>query len=375
LHSLNAGAAVQVAAAMPPINTFGHGSRSSAKESALRQLGKIREVSKEMFRNIHHTARTGRDEAGGTEKAESLAAQRDSQIEVLRQMQAELRHSVSHLKSVSAHQAKMAAMRKRVREHEAALGEFGQGLKKAENILTDGLRRFDEARAGGMEPVEVEVDDVLQYSHAISYSCAAREGWEPNTPLSGALPPAPHASMMARSRLFSAAVRPGRAVGATAAAGGGAASLAAQFNQSARGRERGGGGLLGLLDGEEAFAYEDVRREKRGRGGGAAEEGDDSRLLRLWGHDIDGAADERGGAARRPGRAVEGGEDSADEALPEPVQIPPAAAQAADKDKDKRREGREPGGDAWVGAEEPQAGPRMPKGWLPGDPVLVSALG
>jgi hypothetical protein len=311
-----------------------------------------------------------------------LAANRETQIQILSQMQTELHENVAELKRFAAHQAKMASMRKRVREHEAALSEFGRGLKKAEDVLTQGLRVLDESSAQGRGPVEVDVDDLVAYSHVISYSCAAREGWEPNTPLSGSLPPAPHASMMARSRLFSAAARPGRAQGMHGAAGLGmssgaalgmsGASFAAEVQEPAG---RGGRAQTGWLDGEEALEYDDGsgRGAKRGR---EMHGQDDAGLLKLWGHPISDDSEE-GGAAVRPGGGGESGSARAG-ALAEAVAIPALSVRLAEKSgreqHDKTAEFEE-----HVDSDGPlRTGvsmPKMPAGWRPGDPILVTAHG
>ncbi|KAJ1477179.1 hypothetical protein T484DRAFT_2023861 [Baffinella frigidus] len=357
------------------------GNRPTVKECALRQLLRMRDASKDIFRNLHHTARTGRDEAGGAEKTETLAANRETQIQILSQMQTELHENVAELKRFAAHQAKMASQRKRVREHEAALSEFGRGLKKAEDVLTEGLRVLDESSAQGRGPVEVDVEDLVAYSHVISYSCAAREGWEPNTPLSGSLPPAPHASMMARSRLFSAAVRPGRArdagmlgapplglSGAPALEMPGASFAAEDQAPAARG---GGRAPSGWLDGEEALEYDDGsgRGAKRGRD-------DDEGLLKLWGHPISEDVEEGGAAGRSGagGESVGAGKRAQATAVAIP-ELPGRLAEKGGKENAKTAEFEEHVDGPRGSVKAFRHLPKMPEGWRPGDPILVTRLG
>jgi hypothetical protein len=69
-------------------------------------------------------------------------------------------------------------------------------------VLRKELAAVGPVAARRRHKVTVPVDDLVGYAHLISYTTSAREGWEPNTPLSNSLPPAPHVSSIAQSRLF-----------------------------------------------------------------------------------------------------------------------------------------------------------------------------
>lgn len=69
-------------------------------------------------------------------------------------------------------------------------------------MLNNGLAAAGGGASCRRDRVSVPLDDLIQYSHLISYTTSARDGWEPNTPLSNSLPPAPHMSVIAQSRLF-----------------------------------------------------------------------------------------------------------------------------------------------------------------------------
>lgn len=179
--------------------------RMSAKTRALTQLQWMRDASRDVFRNLHLTARTGKEE-GGTERADMLATNRERLLTVLSQTQSELMESVEELKKHSAHKHRMEVLHKDIEMREAALRQYGAGLQKVEGILCEGLRTASSlgccGRGAARGTVEVEVDEILRYSHLLSYTTSAKEGWEANTPLVGALPPAPHIGLMARSKLF-----------------------------------------------------------------------------------------------------------------------------------------------------------------------------
>ncbi len=199
----------------------GSGSANSSRNSinvrlrGLHCLQRIKDVSKEIFRNLQNVSKTGRDEPGGLEKAENLRTQRENCIQLLCSFQSELHEAVGALNKAIECKEEMNSMKKKIENHEFALRKFGNDLKSAEQILSDVLRRtaHEGNCSTSVEPVEFDIDELIRYSHVISYSTSAQEGWEPNTVLTGALPPAPHSEMMARSRLFSfeqSAVRPSR---------------------------------------------------------------------------------------------------------------------------------------------------------------------
>jgi hypothetical protein len=179
-------------------------SRASAKSRALTQLQRMREISKDVFRILDLTARTGKEE-GGAERAEALANNRERLLTQLYQAQSELNESVEELKRNNAHKERMDMLYKETERREAALREYGAGLQKVENILSEGLRNKTNGGSGAQaNQVEVDVDELVLYAHLLSYTSGAKEGWEANTPLVGALPPAPHVGLFAQSRLFPA---------------------------------------------------------------------------------------------------------------------------------------------------------------------------
>jgi hypothetical protein len=179
-------------------------SRASAKSRALGQLQRMREISKDIFRILDLTARTGKEE-GGAERAEALANNRERLLTQLYQAQSELNESVEELKRNNAHKERMDMLYKDIERREAALREYGAGLQKVENILSEGMRNVTSGGSvAQVNKVEVDVDELMLYAHLLSYTSGAKEGWEANTPLVGALPPAPHVGMFAQSRLFPA---------------------------------------------------------------------------------------------------------------------------------------------------------------------------
>jgi hypothetical protein len=179
-------------------------SRMSAKSRALAQLQRMRDISRDIFRILDLTSRTGKED-GGAERAEMLANNREKLLTQLYQAQSELNESVEELKRSSAHKERMDVLYQDIEKREAALRVYGAGLQKVENILSEGMRTAVQGGPGAQgKKVEVDVDELLLYAHLVSYTSGAKEGWEANTPLIGALPPAPHVGLLAQSRLFPA---------------------------------------------------------------------------------------------------------------------------------------------------------------------------
>ena len=333
---------------------------SSAKMRALQYLQKVREASKEIFRNLQTVSKTGRDEPGGAEKTETLRSQRENFIKLLCSFQSELHESVGELKQVMECKRKMTGMRTKIDKHEEALRTFGKELKAAEKMLGDALKRSSHeghASASG-EPVELDVDELIRYSHVISYTTSAQDGWEPNTTLTGALPPAPQSEMMARSRLFD--MQPSGPPSAQAPATRRHAHSSGEAD----------------LDGPARADVPDAGLGKRGRE--AAEQSDDDEMLKIWSHPLLSAEDSA---------ALDGDGDGDEMQPPQKRQawVQPQAACIADSPgKDKtahERQLRDSNADASVSENaaanlRPDAYielPKMPSWWRPGMPVLVAA--
>jgi len=342
---------------------------SSVKQRALHYLQKVKDVSKEIFRNLQTVSKTGRDEPGGAEKAETLRTQRENYIELLCSFQGALHESVGELDKVMECKRKMGGMKKKIEEHEMALCRFGKNLKSVEQILSDVLKRTSHEghSSTSAEPIEIDIDDIISYSHVISYSTSAQEGWEPNTALMGALPPAPHTEMMARSRLF-AASRPSRAL----------------ETEGASGREstRGNGGIGGaggaargnsqISDGRQALVL--------GKRAALEAESEEDEMLQIWSHpllpaDGIGAAEMHTDEMHRPPKR-----HAVVESLSACIRESPT------KDKGGHDKGMGAGhirdGAVDVHASENMAAnlrqdsfidmPKMPSWWRPGMPILVA---
>eukprot|EP00961_Rhodomonas_salina_P186494 2517973-Rhodomonas_salina.1 len=118
----------------------GQPGRPSVKSRAQLQLSRIRDASKNLFRNLHHPVFAGKDDGGGVERAETLARYRDQLLQVLCELQSELNDNVVDLRRCKTHKDKMESMEKQIAEREGALKDFGMGLKEAETVLAEGLR-------------------------------------------------------------------------------------------------------------------------------------------------------------------------------------------------------------------------------------------
>ena len=336
----------------------------------MQSLQKFKDVTKEIFRNLQTVSKTGKDEPGGAEKAETLRSQRENYIHLLCTFQGELRESVGEMEQVMERKRKLGGLRKKIEDHENALRKFGKGLKDAESILSDALKRSCDGGdvAGPDEPREIDIDDLIHYSHVISYSTGAQEGWEPNTVLNGALPPAPHSEMMARSRLF-AAERPSRSVAAGAGTGVGRAD-----GGSHREAKRPEGGAAGR-DGQEASVAKLGKRMASWHDA----EGEDE-MLKIWSHPLpdddvpvsEAAGDDVAYAPEKRQAVV----------LPLACCMRESAAKdkhSQDKSDTKIRDGTVDGGPENTGCNQrEEAGielPKMPAWWRPGMPIAVSSPG
>ena len=340
-------------------NNSGAGRSTSTKVRALQCLTKVKEASKEIFRNLQTVSKSGRDEPGGAEKAETLRNQRENYIKLLCSFQSELHETVGELKQLMEGKSKMGGMRTKIEKHEDALRKFGTGLKNAEQILSDALRRSShEGRLSASgEPVELDVDDLIRYSRVISYTTSAQDGWEPNTPLTGALPPAPQSEMMARSRLFD--LQPSGPPSAQAAA-----------------TRRDVHDAYSRADADLGTALADAQAPGVGkRSREAAEQSDEDEMLKIWSYPLLPVEESALGAGDTHGDAVQ---------PPQKRQawVQAQAAYMGDSPvKDKaaqERQVRDSTVDASV-SENAAANlrpyielPKMPSWWRPGMPVLVS---
>ena len=339
----------------------------------MQSLQKVKDVTKEIFRNLQTVSKTGKDEPGGAEKAEALRSQRENYIHLLCSFQGELRESVGEMEQAMERKRKLGGLRQNIQEHEAALRKFGKGLKDAESMLSDALKRSSDGGnvAGPDDPREIDIDDLIHYSHVISYSTGAQEGWEPNTVLNGALPPAPHSEMMARSGLF-AAERPSRSVAAAGAgAGVGQEDAGSHTHREAKRAEGGAAGR----DGQEASGAQLGKRMACWHDA----EGEDE-MLKIWSHplpDDDLPMSEAVGddVAYRP-------EKRQAVVLPLAYCMRESAAkdkQSQDKSDTKMRDGTVDGGPENTGCNQrEEAGielPKMPAWWRPGMPIAVSSPG
>ena len=334
----------------------------SARQRALHSLQKIKDVSKEFFRNLQNVSKAGRDEPGAAEKEETLRSQRDKYVQLLCTFQSQLSDTTRELETAMECKRKMGDMKKKIEVHEAAVRNFGRDLQSAEEVLSGVLRR---ASATTDDPVEIDVDDLIRFSHDISYSTSAFEGWEPNSLLTGALPPAPHTEMMARSRLFgssTAAVRPSQhghsgIAGDTAAADRRVVSprpashdLEMEVRVDAAGSER--------------------KRERE------AAQSDDEEMFRLWSHALPSAED----ATREEVNDMVGKEEQHPEKRRALV-LPLAACLRDSPPKDRQGHERARGGcdtksesenSTWLQRQQGYLEmPERPKWWRPGMPIVV----
>ena len=253
----------------------------------------------------------------------------------------------------------MGGMQAKIQKHEDALRKFGFGLKSAEQILSDALRRSShEGRLSvSSEPVELDVDDLIRYSRVISYTTCAQDGWEPNTALTGALPPAPQSEMMARSRLFD--MQPSGPPSAQAAA------TRRDVHDAYR-----------SADADLGTALADAQAPGVGkRSREAAEQSDEDEMLKIWSYPLLPVEEAALGAC-----------DTHCDAVQPPTKrqawVQAQAAYMGDSPgKDKaaqERQVRDSTVDASV-SENAAANlrpyielPKMPSWWRPGMPVLVS---
>mmetsp|Transcript_10062 Transcript_10062/g.24903 ORF Transcript_10062/g.24903 Transcript_10062/m.24903 type:complete len:313 (+) Transcript_10062:98-1036(+) len=305
--------------------------RTSAKTRALAQLVRLRDASRDIFRNLHLTARTGKEEA---ERADMLASNRERLLTVLHQTQCELNKSVEELKQNTAHKERMVVLHKEIEAREAALRQYGQGLQKVESILCEGLRVTSNqggAGEGRREVVEVEVDEVVRYAHLLSYTTSAKEGWEANTPIVGALPPMPHVGLLARSRLFPSNTKPG-------------------------------GAALGGMSVPSAPAE-----------GGSKRPAEES-WVRTWNppkfveEDEDGADADARPAKRHAGSSRDASGAEGEVAKPEPFVVRQMTVSVDEKEK-----GAAAGGDTDVHfVRATVIVPQKPAKWRPGDPIVVA---
>lgn len=342
----------------------------SVRQRGLYSLQKFKDVTKEIFRNLQTVSKTGKDEPGGAEKMETLRSQRENYIQLLCSFQAELRESVGELEQIMECKRKLGGMKKKIEDHEAALRKFGKGLKDAECMLSEALQRSSDGKnfSGLDEPRELDIDDLIHYSHLISYSTGAQEGWEPNTVLNGALPPAPHSEMMARSRLF-AAERPSRMVSEHGVGMGreDKTSHKEEALDSAPG-----------LDGQEVEAGSSTLGKRMPYWRDAGEE---DGMLKIWSHPL--PVDDLATSASEDADAVPVRPDKR-----QVVVLPLACGmresnardkQSQDKNDAKMRDGTVDGGSENAGCnqrEEPTAGfemPKMPAWWRPGMPITLTS--
>ena len=113
----------------------------SARQRALHSLQKIKDVSKEIFRNLQNVSKAGRDEPGAAEKEETLRSQRDKYVQLLCTFQSQLSDTTRELETAMECKRKMGDMKKKIDAHEAAVRNFGRDLQSAEEVLSGVLRR------------------------------------------------------------------------------------------------------------------------------------------------------------------------------------------------------------------------------------------
>jgi len=325
---------------------------TSVRHRALHSLVKLRDVAKEIFRNLQQVSRTAREEPGGAERAETLRTQRENYIQLLCSFQTELRESVGELDEVMEGKRKLVGMKKKIEDHETALRKFGKGLKDAERMLSDVLQRTSDGVhcSTSDEPAELDIDDLIRFSHVISYSTGAQEGFEPNSVLTSALPPAPHSEMMARSRLF-AAERPSRVLA----------------DQGA------GAGQDGILHGEGQ-----VGSVALGKRTASKREAEDE-MLKIWSHPLP-ADDMPMAEAADADAALERPEKRRAFLLPLASctrESPPKDKQLHERSDAKVRDGAiEVGGSENAGCNQREDSciemPKMPTWWRPGMPISVA---
>lgn len=192
---------------------------------------------------------------------------------------------------------------------------------EAQNVLRKELAAVGPVAARRRDKVTVPVDDLVGYAHLISYTTSAREGWEPNTPLSNSLPPAPHVSSIAQSRLFT----------------------------------------------------EQHRANKRPLEAQEGPQADDSRYIRMWKHpqqqaDVDDAASRPTEEAKGASLGAQEDPSPSRRAIPFSIPVP----QPKDSPSKQLLESSL-GADGMVTLQRPKVVlPSRPPGWRPGDAISVS---
>ncbi|EKX52040.1 hypothetical protein GUITHDRAFT_133791 [Guillardia theta CCMP2712] len=310
--------------------------RTNLKARAVSNLTKMRDVAKEIFRNLQHTSKTAKEEV---EKFESLTNQRDGLLHLLCSFQVELRENVAELNKIVEVKKKIDDVKSKIDDSDAALKTFGRSLKDAAGVLQEALKTSSNTE----RVVEVEVEDLIKYAHVISYTSSAQEGWEPNTPLVGALPPAPHSDVMARSRLFSA-VRPKR--------------VEREPVQSSS--------AVIQLDLSEAMAASQVDTNLGKRQ--SPEDEMEEKMLKIWNYPLQDAEQEKSEADA---------EDKEDEVMKEPARprkkqfvIQPFSM--CIKESSWKEKNIQVLGDLDENFNCAVTMPEMPAMWRPGDPVVIT---
>ena len=255
----------------------------------------------------------------------------------------------------------IALVKERIAQPDCANGflfdGFPRAIPQAQALVEEGVN-IDFV-------VEIDVDDLIRFSHDISYSTSAQEGWEPNSLLTGALPPAPHTEMMARSRLFgtsTAAVRPSRH-GHSGIAG-----------DTAAADRRGVSPRTASHDLEMEVRVDAAGSERKREREGA--QSDDEEMIRLWSHALPSAED----ATREEVNAMVGKEEQHPEKRRALV-LPLAACLRDSPPKDRQGHERARGGcdtksesenSTWLQRQQGYLEmPERPKWWRPGMPIVV----
>ena len=186
-------------------------SRQNAKTRAQKQLNTLRDLSTWIFRHLSDTVKLSKDEVP-TEKSEMHRAQF---VQSICQAQAQLRQAVSDMQRQSSLAKKIVEVRVNVASREAVLNKCGQSLRGAEQMLSAELFRRRSMPRPPMCSTPVDAEDLLRYASAVShFSQAASDGGDSSDGFGadsysaqvGAFPPHPHMELVARSRLFEAAV-------------------------------------------------------------------------------------------------------------------------------------------------------------------------
>eukprot|EP00960_Hanusia_phi_P069104 767004-Hanusia_phi.AAC.2 len=309
--------------------------RTNLKARAVSNLSRMRDVAKEIFRNLQHTSKTAKEEV---ERLESLTNQRDGLLQLLCSFQVELRENVTELNKIVEVKKQIDDVKSKIDDSDAALKTFGRSLKEAAGVLQDALKSSSNSE----RVVEVEVEDLIKYAHVISYTSSAQEGWEPNTPLVGALPPAPHSDVIARSRLFSA-VRPKRADRETA-----------ESNVAAM-----------QLDMSEAMAASQVEGNLGKRQ--SPEDEMDEKMLKIWNYPLQEAEQEQG-----PAEAEEKEEVQKEPVRPRKKQFVIQPFSMCIKESSWKEKNIPVLGDLDENFNCAVTMPEMPVMWRPGDPVVIT---